>query len=100
MFIKDTVGIFKHGQTTVGVAIVQVIELANVTFTKGILLRAAGDNDPTPNTNVIWVGGPAVTANDGMPLAPGETLSLPLENGSRLYAISTAADQKLAWIGM
>lgn len=97
--MKDTAGLFRHGQKIVGVTLVQIIEI-RFTFAKGILLRAAGDNDPVPNTNVIWIGGPAVTPDDGMPLAPGETMTIPLEDGTRLYAISTAADQKIAWLGM
>jgi hypothetical protein len=99
MPIKDTAALFKHGQQNVGTEMVRIIEV-NFTFLKYLLLRTPGANDPVPNTNMIWIGGPGVTPNDGMPIAPGETLKLPLENGKRLYAVSTAADQKLAWIGM
>ena len=98
LVIKDTVKQFRNGQKTVGINAVKITE-TNHEFVKGILLRAAGDNDPTPNTNVIWIGGPYVTSSDGMPLAPGETMTLPLETAENLYAISTAASQNLAWWG-
>lgn len=100
---KDTVedDKFDYGQTTVGAAAVQVITVARRDkYVKGILLRAVGDNDPVPNTAPIWVGDANVTANSGMAIAPGETMSLPLESGEKLYAISNTANQVLAWWAM
>lgn len=99
MFIvKETVKEIQYGQIAVGVTAVRVVD-TDKPFTRGILLRAAGVNDPVPNTNVIWVGGSTVTSSDGMPIAPGEALTVPLAHGKDLYAISTLADQKLAWLG-
>lgn len=99
MFIvKETVKTIQYGQIVVGVTAVRIVD-TDKTFTRGILLRAAGVNDPIPNTNVIWVGGSTVTPSDGMPIAPGEALTVPLAQGQNLYAVSTLADQKLAWLG-
>jgi hypothetical protein len=72
---------------------------------KGILLRAPGSGDDSPNSAPVYVGGAGVTADNmpetgGMPICPGETLFVPLENLELLYAISTAANQQLAWIAM
>jgi hypothetical protein len=74
-------------------------------FTKGILLRVPGTLDPVPNTTTIWVGNANVTAGTnietgGFPLVPGSSLYLPVEFVQGLYAISDAADQKLAWLGV
>ena len=99
MFIvKETVKAIQHGQVAVGVVAVRIID-TDKQFIKGILLRAAGANDPVPNTDVIWIGGSTVTSSDGMPIAPGEVLIIPLDRGNDLYAVSTSADQKLAWLG-
>ena len=99
MFIvKETVKTIYYGQVTVGVAAVRVVD-TDKSFTRGILLRAAGANDPVPNTDVIWIGNSTVTPSAGMPIAPGESLTVPLAQGSNLYAISTSADQNLAWLG-
>lgn len=95
---KDTVPTFQYGQTDVGLAAAKIIE-GKVRFAKGVLLRSPGSNDPTPNTDIIWVGRANVTTSTGMPLAPGESLTLPVDNGDDLYAISTTASQRLAWLG-
>jgi hypothetical protein len=96
--IKETVQRFQHGQRLVGVTAVKITD-STFRFAKGILLRTAGDNDPTPNTDVIWVGDARVTSSDGMPIAPGESINLPLESAENLYAISTSANQSIAWLG-
>lgn len=100
LFVKDTIRKFHHGQKLVGANIVQIIDDFNPKFIKGMVLRAAGDNDPVPNTAPIWVGGPTVSTSTGMPIAPGETLDLPIEYGEDLYAISTTVNQSIAWMGL
>jgi hypothetical protein len=95
---KDTVKQFRHGQKLISTTAVQFIP-ETFKFTKGILIRSAGANDPTPNTDVVWIGGSGVSENDGMPIAPGESLTVPFEDGRSLYAISTSANQSIAWLG-
>lgn len=96
---KDTVQQFQHGQKLISTSAVRIIDIDS-RFVKGILLRSAGDNDPTPNVDTIWIGRSNVTANDGMPISPGETMTVPLESGANLYAISTSANQSIAWLGV
>jgi len=88
----------------VGVTAVEINPI-EFQFTKGILLRAPGTLDPVPNTTMIWIGPPKVTADDdvltgGFPLVPGSSLYLPVEFANDLFAISDAADQKLFWLGV
>ena len=95
---KETVLDFRHGQTTIGVNAVQIANYP-VMLVRGVLLRAPGVNDTTPNTDEIWVGKVGVTASNGMAIAPGESMIVPVEDMSQLYAISTAGGQILAWWG-
>jgi hypothetical protein len=62
----------KYGRTTVGTSAVPI----SIRFTgdeteklrRGFLVKAAPDNSAT-----IFLGGPTVTAEDGMPLLPGHS---------------------------
>lgn len=70
---------------------------------KGVLIRSPGSADPTPNTGVIWIGGAAVTADSnsgtgGMPLTPGDSVFIPIDDPSKLYVISDTAAQDVAWL--
>ena len=71
---------------------------------KGVLLRTPSVVDPVPNTACVWVGGEGVTAsnaaNGGMPIPPGQTLFVPIDDPARLWVISTDADQDVAWMAM
>jgi len=72
---------------------------------KGVLIRAPGSVDPTPNTVCIWVGDARVVASSdedrgGMPVPPGEALFVPIDDPYRLWVISTVADQDVAWMAM
>jgi hypothetical protein len=103
---KDTISgaDLKHGHVVAGVAAVKLSQFA-FTCLKGILIRAPGGDDPTPNTDPIWIGSAAVTADSnvgtgGLPLLPGESLVLPIDNPSEVWVISTAATQDLAWFGV
>ncbi len=98
LMIKETTPEFRHGQTTVGLTAVQIANYP-AALVQGVLLRAPGANDTTPNTDEIWVGKAGVTAANGMAIAPGETMAVPVEDMSQLYAISTAGGQVLAWWG-
>lgn len=102
---KESVVDLFTGHTVVGVSRVRVVTADFEGMLKGILIRAPGSGDPTPNTASIWVGGNGVTADSstnsgGMPLPPGESLFIPAERLNKLFVISTAADQDLAWMAM
>lgn len=102
---KETVNDLFHGHVVVGVTRVKVVILEFQGMLKGVLLRASGSGDLPPNTAPIWIGGNGVTADSatttgGMSLPPGESMFVPMEKIHKLYAISTAADQDLAWMSM
>ncbi len=72
---------------------------------KGVLVRAPGSVDPTPNTACVWVGDSRVLASSdqqrgGMPVPPGEALFVPIDDPNRLWAVSTADNQDLAWMAI
>ena len=95
---KDTVQEYLNGQLTVGTEAVKIptTRLAKGNK-KGILIKAYGSGDTAANTVPIFIGNAQVTATSGFPIAPGEAVSIPIE-GSEIYAIASAADQKIAWI--
>jgi hypothetical protein len=103
---RDTVETkeLKWGHKVVGASAVQLTAL-EFKFTKGLLIRAPGTGDTTPNTNPIWIGGKGVTANSnvgtgGVPLLPGESINLPVDDPTEVYVISDAATQDVAWMGV
>jgi len=94
----------RNGHKAVGQTAVQLTP-QSFQAEKGILIRVPGDTDAVPNTAPVWVAqNPGVTADStdsgGFPLAPGESISLPVNNPSKLYVISTAASQTIAWMGI
>jgi len=103
---KDTIEVkmLKHGHAVVG-ATAAKLTLLDFPCMKGVLLRAPGADDPVPNTAPIWIGSSAVTADSdpgtgGIPILPGESFSLPIDNPTDAWVVSTAADQDLAWLGV
>ncbi|MEN6406094.1 MAG: hypothetical protein ABFC77_06435 [Thermoguttaceae bacterium] len=77
----------------------------SIVCNKGVLLRTPGSVDPTPNAVCVWVGGACVTADSdgqtgGMPIPPGESLFVPIDDPSRLWVVSTDANQNVAWMAM
>ncbi len=103
---RDTVATkeLHWGHTVVGVTAVRLTSLG-FEFSKGLLLRAPGADDPTPNTNFIWVGGSGVTADSdtgtgGIPIPPGDSINLPVNDPTEVYVISDAAAQEIAWMGV
>lgn len=94
----------KYGHVTVGTSAVALSSISR-TVKKGVILRAPGSGDPTANTDPIWIGDSRVTANSaadtgGFPIAPGESVTIEIEDLSEIYAISANASQDLGWIGV
>jgi hypothetical protein len=94
----------RNGHKTVGVTSVQLTP-QSFKAEKGILIRAPGATDTVPNTVPVWIAQTSTvtadsTGSGGYPLAPGESVSLPVNDPSELYVISTAADQTIAWMGI
>lgn len=104
--VRETVDDLWHGHTVVGATRAKVVSLAlGAEALKGILLVTPGSAHPTPNTHPIWIGLAGVTADSvpetgGMWLMPGEKLFIPMADMQKLYAVSTAANQDLAWMVM
>ncbi len=103
--IKESVSGLQHGHKTVGTTAIQLIESLTGDPNKGVLLRCPGPSDPSPNTAPIWVGSKTVTADSaestgGMPIVPGESLVIPVDDFDRLYVVSSAADQDVAWVAL
>lgn len=72
---------------------------------KGILLKAPGVDDDTPNTASVFIGFSSnVTADQtgsgGFPLAPGESITIPVEDASNIWDVATDTNQKLNWIAL
>lgn len=93
----------KHGHVTVGVAARRLLAV-DLRFKAGVLLRAPGPDDDTPNTAPIWVGSAKITADSnertgGLPILPGATVFLPIEDPTDIWVVSTVASQDLAWLG-
>lgn len=89
----------RHDQISVGTTRIRLTDLA-FKFERGIVLRAFGPGDDTENTAPIYIGGPRVALDSGIPLLPGQSLTIPVENPDRIYALSTADNQRLAWMGV
>jgi hypothetical protein len=98
---KEAIGTLLHGHQTVGTTRRQLVD-GKYDILKGVLLRAPGSCDPTPNTAAVWVGGKSVTSDSGptggMPLTPGESMFLPVDDPTQIYLISTDDNQDIAWI--
>ena len=102
---KETVGgISKgagpaHGHVVVGTSAVP-LAAETVTIHKGILVVA----DPN-NATTVFLGRKAVTADNavatgGIPLPPGASLFVPIEDLTALYVVSGSAAQDVAWMAL
>jgi hypothetical protein len=93
----------KIGVTTVGTSAVLLFSLKGIE--QGVLLKAPGTDNDTPNTATVYVGTSAnVTADQtgtgGFPLEPGESRIVPADSFGEitLYAVSGSASQHLNWL--
>lgn len=83
-------GIGGHGQTTVGTSAVQMTAVE----CQSALLKA-----PASNTGNIFIGNSsAVTTSTGFILGPGDAIEVGVGNLDKIFAIASAADQKLHYI--
>lgn len=95
----------RYGHKVVGTSAARLTTVG-VAMEKGILLRAPGSSDPTPNTAPVWVGNTkGVTADSavgsgGMPLVPGASMTIPASLAKDIWIISTAGSQDIAWMGV
>jgi hypothetical protein len=67
---------------------------ANGRANGGVIVKA-----PSTNTATVFIGGSAsLTTANGYPLAPGDSVALPVDDPSRVFAIVAAATQDLRFI--
>ncbi len=95
-----------HGHTKAGLTAVPLC--LDFGTHKGILVRAAGplelSDEDAGNEAAVWIGGAGVTADlsetGGIPLMPGRSIVIPVDDPSGLFIISSAVDQDVAWMGV
>ncbi|HVU87345.1 MAG TPA: hypothetical protein VHD36_08485 [Pirellulales bacterium] len=96
----ETVNSFSHGRTSaIGTAAMALVA-TSVAATKGVQSRAADSNTAT-----VYVGHANLTtdtsdATDGFPLKAGEALFVPVNDASKIFVASTAANQKIFWFAI
>jgi hypothetical protein len=66
-------------------------------------MRGIAIHCPLTNTMPAYIGRKAVTPNTnestgGMPLVPGASLTLPVDDPSAVYVVAAGPSQKLAWM--
>ena len=108
--VKETVDVFKHGHTPVGTSAVQLTLGAGKNLSspqgmyKGVKIKCPGSTDTIPNTVSVYVGNSGgvtadhVVASGGFPLAPGESITIPIADATKVWFISSAVSQNVAWI--
>lgn len=93
----------RWGHRTVGLTPVRLTDL-DLKVRDSVLLRCPGTRDPSGNTACVWIGFTnKVTADSdegtgGMPIAPGESATVPIEDARDLWLISTEEGQDVAYM--
>ena len=95
----DVVGHFDHGRKSgVGTSAVQLVA-SSAPATRGVLVRASHDNSGTVSVgNSTSVTIDSSDTTDGMPLAPGESLLIKVDNANKVYVIANATGQKVFYL--
>jgi hypothetical protein len=92
----------QNGHTVAGPTPVKLSEYYPVT--RGILLRCPGSADDLPNVVPVFVGNKSVTAdygpNGGIPILPGTSIHMPIDDPSQVYVVASEPNQDVAWIGV
>lgn len=85
---------FTHGQNTdVDSGSEEQIVVGSNPSYHGVIIKAL-----STNTGTIYVGLVGVTAATGYPLDAGETVTIPVDNANKVYAIASVDNQGLAWM--
>jgi len=85
---------FCYNQVSVGTTAVQLRSTSFLCHF-GALIKA--DND---NASDVYIGDEYVTTSNGLRLAAGEGMTIEIDNVSRLYAVASAASQKVLYVGV
>ena len=81
-----------HGQLTLPNTLANALGAA-VELINGVAIKARASN-----TGSVYVGVAGVTTTTGYELAPGDTLTLPIDNISSVFIIGAASD-RVSYIG-
>ena len=95
--IKETSNI-RHlvsGQVTVGASGPTQLTCVETTINHGLLLRT-----PISNSGVVFIGPVGVTVETGFGIDPGDSMELPIDNASDLYAIAATGPLSLEFMGL
>lgn len=105
---KETVDVFTQGHlgvlTTPAALSLPTGKAMPAGIKKGILLKAPGATDDTPNTISVFIGTTAAVTSDlvaatgGFPLAPGESVVIPVESINKIWVIAAAGSQTISWM--
>ena len=90
---------FWTGSIAIGVAAVQILPFL-YPVQKGVQIKA-----DAANTDILYVGKKGVTAksadvSDGIPLAAGEGIFIPIKDVTKIYIIADAAAQEVYWMAV
>jgi hypothetical protein len=101
--VKETSERLYSGHVTVGTTAAR-LSSASFPLNRGVLLRCPGSDDSTTNIAPVWIGGNDVVAgsgtNGGMPIVPGASIFIPIDDLKKLWVVSTVADQDLAYVAL
>jgi hypothetical protein len=71
-------------------------QLPSQSVVVSVIVKAANSN-----TSTIYLGfSSGVTSSNGFELGPGESLTLPVNNVNKIYAIATSGSQNISYIGV
>jgi len=94
---------FENGWTVVSVVRTPAVvgSLPDGNFS-GVVFKAPGPTDDAPNTVAVYLGKNDVTADQnaetgGFPLAPGESITVPLLSAEDVYVVASSSSQAVAW---
>lgn len=97
--VEDLSSDFWTGSLAVGAAAVQLLPTP-LPVQKGVQIKA-----DAANTGIIYVGKLGVTAasadvTDGLPIAAGEGIFVPIKDVTKIYIISDTAAQESYWMAV
>jgi len=98
--VVETEGTLDHGSNLDIDTVAEQITANAFPAKHGVCFKADKDN-----TGVLYLGNSDVTsgvaaATDGIPLEAGESITLPIDNPSLVYAIASENNQKIFWIAV
>lgn len=85
---------FTHGQNSdIDSGAAEQIVVASNPSKHGVIVKAMPNN-----TGYLYVGTVGVTSATGFPLDAGESITIPVDNANKVYAIGSIDNQAAAWV--